>query len=230
MAEAVGFGAAIDYLNEIGFDAIERYEHELAAYALDKLAELPWVKSYGPPADRRAGIVSFKLYFLVGLPGTRREEETEAIGGFLRRFRERVLGEARAAGRMGTITAVLSPFVPKPFTPLQWAGMAEEEEIRSREEAVASFVRSAPNLQWTGERPRDAVLQGYLGLSDRRVSEDLRRVKGGRLPASTPGLAQRIAAVVHREKSAGECFPWDVIDGGIRKGTLRARYEKYLKG
>jgi cysteine desulfurase / selenocysteine lyase len=61
MAEAVGFGAAIDYLSEIGFDAIEQYEHELAAYALDKLAELPWVTSYGPPADRRAGIVSFNV-------------------------------------------------------------------------------------------------------------------------------------------------------------------------
>jgi cysteine desulfurase/selenocysteine lyase len=61
MAEAVGFGAAIDYLTEIGFDAIERYEHELAAYALDRLADLPWVTSYGPPADRRAGIVSFNV-------------------------------------------------------------------------------------------------------------------------------------------------------------------------
>jgi cysteine desulfurase/selenocysteine lyase len=61
MAEAVGFGAAIDYLTEIGFDAIERYEHELAAYALDRLAELPWITSYGPPADRRAGIVSFNV-------------------------------------------------------------------------------------------------------------------------------------------------------------------------
>jgi cysteine desulfurase/selenocysteine lyase len=61
MAEAVGFGAAIDYLTAIGFDAIEQYEHELAAYALDRLAELPWVTSYGPPADRRAGIVSFNV-------------------------------------------------------------------------------------------------------------------------------------------------------------------------
>jgi cysteine desulfurase/selenocysteine lyase len=61
MAEAVGFGAAIDYLTEIGFDAIEQHEHELAAYALDQLAELPWVTSYGPPADRRAGIVSFNV-------------------------------------------------------------------------------------------------------------------------------------------------------------------------
>ena len=61
MAEAVGFGAAIDYLHEVGFDAIAQHEHELAAYALDRLAELPWVTSYGPPADRRAGIVSFNV-------------------------------------------------------------------------------------------------------------------------------------------------------------------------
>jgi cysteine desulfurase / selenocysteine lyase len=61
MAEAVGFGAAIDYLNGVGFDAIEQHEHQLVAYALDALAELPWVTTYGPPAGRRAGIVSFNV-------------------------------------------------------------------------------------------------------------------------------------------------------------------------
>jgi cysteine desulfurase / selenocysteine lyase len=61
IAEAVGFGAAIDYISGIGLDAIEQHEHELAAYALERLAELPWVKTYGPPADRRAGIVSFNV-------------------------------------------------------------------------------------------------------------------------------------------------------------------------
>jgi cysteine desulfurase / selenocysteine lyase len=61
MAEAVGFGAAIDYLEGVGFDAIEAHEHELVAYALERLAELPWVTTYGPPADRRAGIVSFNV-------------------------------------------------------------------------------------------------------------------------------------------------------------------------
>jgi cysteine desulfurase/selenocysteine lyase len=61
MAEAVGFGAAIDYLEAVGFDAIERHEHDLAATALERLAELPWVTAYGPPADRRAGIVSFNV-------------------------------------------------------------------------------------------------------------------------------------------------------------------------
>jgi cysteine desulfurase/selenocysteine lyase len=61
IAEAVGFGAAIDYITEVGLDAIERHEHELAAYALDRLAELPGVVCYGPSAERRAGIVSFNV-------------------------------------------------------------------------------------------------------------------------------------------------------------------------
>ena len=61
IAEAYGFGLAIDYVAEVGLEAIEAHEHELAAYALEKLAELPWVTVYGPPADRRAGIVSFNV-------------------------------------------------------------------------------------------------------------------------------------------------------------------------
>jgi len=61
IAEAVGFGAAIDYISEIGLGAIEQHEHELVSYALERLAELPWVKTYGPPADRRAGIISFNV-------------------------------------------------------------------------------------------------------------------------------------------------------------------------
>ena len=61
IAEAVGMGAAIDYLNGIGLDVIERYEQELAAYALDSLADIPGVQTYGPPPDRRAGIVSFNV-------------------------------------------------------------------------------------------------------------------------------------------------------------------------
>src|SRR6187200_2131129 len=61
IAEAVGFAAAVDYISAIGLETIERHEHELVAYALDRLAELDWVDVYGPPADRRAGIVSFNV-------------------------------------------------------------------------------------------------------------------------------------------------------------------------
>ncbi len=61
IAEAVGFGSAVDYLSEIGLDAIERHEHELVEYALGRLSELPWIQVYGPPLERRAGIVSFNV-------------------------------------------------------------------------------------------------------------------------------------------------------------------------
>jgi cysteine desulfurase / selenocysteine lyase len=61
IAEAVGFGAAIDYLNELGLETIEEHERELTVYALELLAELPGVVTYGPPPERRAGIVSFNV-------------------------------------------------------------------------------------------------------------------------------------------------------------------------
>jgi cysteine desulfurase/selenocysteine lyase len=61
IAEAVGFAAAIDYLNDVGLDAIEHHEQALAARALDQLGEIPGLTLYGPAPDRRAGIVSFNL-------------------------------------------------------------------------------------------------------------------------------------------------------------------------
>jgi cysteine desulfurase/selenocysteine lyase len=61
IAEAVGFAAAVDYVSSIGLDAIERHEHELLEYALGRLGELDFVTIYGPPPERRAGIVSFSI-------------------------------------------------------------------------------------------------------------------------------------------------------------------------
>jgi cysteine desulfurase/selenocysteine lyase len=61
IAEAVGFGAAVDYLTDVGLDAIEDYERALAAQAIERLAEIPGIHLYGPPPERRAGIVSFNL-------------------------------------------------------------------------------------------------------------------------------------------------------------------------
>jgi cysteine desulfurase/selenocysteine lyase len=62
MAEAVGLGAAIDYLQGVGLAAIEAHEHALVGYAIDALAECPGVVVYGPPAERRTGILSFSVW------------------------------------------------------------------------------------------------------------------------------------------------------------------------
>jgi cysteine desulfurase/selenocysteine lyase len=61
LAEAFAFGAAVDYISAIGLDAIEQHEHELVTYAMERLAEVEGISIYGPPPDRRAGIVSFNL-------------------------------------------------------------------------------------------------------------------------------------------------------------------------
>ena len=62
IAEAVGFGAAVDYLSEIGMDVIAQYEREITRYALDRLSEIPDLKVYGPDdVALRGGAVSFEL-------------------------------------------------------------------------------------------------------------------------------------------------------------------------
>jgi cysteine desulfurase / selenocysteine lyase len=61
IAEAVGFGAAVDYISEAGLEAIQRHEHELLSYALERLADVPGIVLYGPAPERRAGIVSFNI-------------------------------------------------------------------------------------------------------------------------------------------------------------------------
>jgi cysteine desulfurase / selenocysteine lyase len=61
IAEAIGFGAAVDFLTTVGMDAIAEHEHELVVYAMDRLEEIPGVKVLGPAADKRGGVVAFTL-------------------------------------------------------------------------------------------------------------------------------------------------------------------------
>jgi cysteine desulfurase / selenocysteine lyase len=61
IAEAVGLGAAVDYLSALGMERVWHHERELAAYALRRLAAVPDLTLYGPPADRRGGVASFTL-------------------------------------------------------------------------------------------------------------------------------------------------------------------------
>ncbi len=62
IAGAIGLGAAIDFLEEIGLDEIERHEHELAGYAMEKMSSMDGLTIYGPrDPDKRAGIVTFNL-------------------------------------------------------------------------------------------------------------------------------------------------------------------------
>ena len=61
IAEAVGFGAAVDYLSSLGMDAVAAHEHEITEYALERLEEVPGVKLFGPGADKKGGVAAFTL-------------------------------------------------------------------------------------------------------------------------------------------------------------------------
>ena len=61
IAEAIGFGAAVDYLEVLGMDAVFAHDRELVGYAMQRLAEIPEVKILGPSADKRGGLVAFEL-------------------------------------------------------------------------------------------------------------------------------------------------------------------------
>ena len=61
IAEAVGFGAAVDYLTGIGMEAIAAHEHAITEYALERLEEIPGVKVFGPEASHKGGVAAFTL-------------------------------------------------------------------------------------------------------------------------------------------------------------------------
>jgi cysteine desulfurase/selenocysteine lyase len=61
IAEAVGFGAACDYLTGVGMDAIAAHEHTITEYALERLEEIPGLRLFGPPADKKGGVAAFVL-------------------------------------------------------------------------------------------------------------------------------------------------------------------------
>jgi cysteine desulfurase/selenocysteine lyase len=61
IAEAVGFGAAVGYLKSVGMDKIAAYEHEITAYAIERMEEIPGVRLLGPGAEKKGGVVSFVM-------------------------------------------------------------------------------------------------------------------------------------------------------------------------
>jgi len=61
VAEAVGFGTAIDFLNMLGMERVAAHEQQIVAYAMERLEEVPGVTLIGPTADKRGGVVSFTL-------------------------------------------------------------------------------------------------------------------------------------------------------------------------
>jgi radical SAM superfamily enzyme YgiQ (UPF0313 family) len=170
-----------------------------------------------------AGVPNLKLYFMIGLPEESRAD-VAAIVSLVHRIKDRFLSASRPRGRIGTIQISLNPFVPKPFTPLQWAAMDSLDVIKAKIRQVREGVRPVANVRLSAGKARLALSQALLARGDRRIGEVLRR----RWQHGDPGWVAPLAADALLGPWRQDApLPWEVIDHGIDRDYLRAEYRRY---
>jgi len=176
---------------------------------------------------RSHGIPNLKTYFMIGQP-TETSEDVEAIVDLAGRMLER-LRVLDASGRpFGRLTLSISSFVPKPWTPFQWAPFDGAESLQAKLEIIKRGVRRFSNVRVLHENPREAALQALLARGDRRVSDFLE------LAASYDGDWRRAlrewegdpAFYTTRHRSTSERMPWDHFDVGVKKAGLIREWER----
>ncbi len=193
----------------------------------------------------RGGWTRVKLYFMLGLP-TETQEDIRGIAELSNKiaavFFEEVPKEKRTNGKV-QIVASTSFFVPKPFTPFQWARQCTKEEFLDKAFLTRKAVSEQLNqksIKYNWHEADASVLEGVLARGDRRLSKVLLKVyeKGcfydawseyfhneKWLEAFTEcGLSMDF--YTFRERSVDELLPWDFIDCGVTKEFLRREWEK----
>ncbi len=176
------------------------------------------------------GVPNLKLYFMVGLP-TETEEDVAAIVTLTNDIKARFLSASRIRRRIGAITVSLNPFVPKPFTPFQWAAMDAAADLKKKIKRVKNGLRRTPNVTVQAESPRRAYRQALLARGDRRVA-DLLLLAHENQGAWAKTLKQSPVDpdyFARRERRLDAPLPWDFIDHGIRKSFLVREYRRALK-
>ncbi len=177
-----------------------------------------------------AGIPNLKLYFMVGLPGEA-EEDVEAICELTTQIRTLWESIGRQRGRLGRLTLSVNPFVPKPFTPLQWAPMAPRSVLEKKYRLLQRRIRPLPNVDLNLESLKRSELQGFLARGDRRVGRVLPALgQGASLRQACREAGLDLKFYLSRERAADEHLPWEVIDPGVVRSYLWHEYELALEG
>jgi radical SAM superfamily enzyme YgiQ (UPF0313 family) len=169
------------------------------------------------------GILNLKLYFIIGLP-TETDDDLAELVELVRTIRERVLAAARMNRRLGELTLSVNPFIPKPFTPFQWCGMAGMKELERKGNSLRKVFAPLANVRFQMESPRDACLQALLSRGERRISAFIlsAHAEGGwRKGARALGLDAE--ALACRDIPLDEPLPWDFIDS-VPKERLQREY------
>jgi radical SAM superfamily enzyme YgiQ (UPF0313 family) len=176
---------------------------------------------------RRHGIPNLKTYFMIGQP-TETAEDIEAIGDLAARMLDR-LRVLDAEGRpFGRLTLSISSFVPKPWTPFQWAPFDGAEHLQKKLEVIKRGVRRFSNVRVLHENPREAALQALLARGDRRVAEFLEiaaRLDGDwrRALREWDGDASFYTT---RPRGSDERLPWEHFDVGVKRAGLLREWER----
>lgn len=188
-----------------------------------------------------------KLYFMLGLP-TETEEDMKAIAELADKIARRYY-EIPKDQRNGKcqITASSSFFIPKPFTPFQWARMYTNTEYIARAATVKHAFQDQLNrksLKYNWHDAEVTVLEGVFARGDRRtgaVIEEAYRLgciydswsdcfDNEKWMQAFENTGIDIAFYNERERSLDEVFPWDFIDIGVTKAFLKREWERAMKG
>jgi len=190
-----------------------------------------------------AGYDKIKLYFMAGLPGEE-IEDVLAIAGLAEGVVDtyyRLDYEARK--RPVSVSVSTACFVPKPFTPFQWAAMVEPQTFTEGQQAVKSKIRKK-QITYRYHDAKTAQVEGVLARGDRRLGKAIEAAY--RQGAIFDGWSEHFryelwqrafeeagidpAFYAHRERPAGELFPWDFIDIGVTKEFLVREWRKAQMG
>ena len=188
-----------------------------------------------------------KLYFMLGLP-TETEEDMKGIAHLAERIAEEYYDTVPKEKRHGKVQIVVSTsfFVPKPFTPFQWAPMYTEQDFIDKAKVVKEEIRAQLNqksIKYNWHEPDVTTLEGFLARGDRRASEVILKAyeKGALYDAWSESFRYDIWKEAFaetgidiefytlRERSTDEILPWDFIDAGVTKEFL-IREWKQAKG
>ena len=176
---------------------------------------------------RRHGIPNLKTYFMIGQP-TETIEDVDAIVELARRMLERLRVLDPQGRPFGRLTLSISSFVPKPWTPFQWAPFDGAESLQQKLEIVKRGVRRFATVRVLHENPREAALQALLARGDRRVADFLAGA------AAADGDWRRAlrewsgdpAVYTTRKRAADERMPWDHFDVGVKRAGLLREWER----
>lgn len=179
-------------------------------------------------AVARAGILNMRLYFIIGLPGEDEDDLAELLE-LAMKIRQLVVDQARGHGRLGEITLSVNPFIPKPYTPLQWSGFCPPEELRHKVSWLEGRIRKIPNLRLKVEELQGCMLQALLSRGGRELTPLLLEMaKGANLKKAVRLTRLDLEAEITRTIPTDQPLVWNNAQQ-LNQDRLLQEYQRAMQ-